>query len=835
MYANLAPEKRRLRLFTPDPILYCDLVNIICNEERNELEDMTVELYTCEGYPLATRPISYISKLSDWCLEEYPDTPLLYAVPRLKCYTDKCTQYMTAAPLCDGTDSIIIRNAECDFKRTIRTNCNEATYFQLMKTIQDMTGIPGHLIQLYQADKQAHSDEDSLTLDKLSIGNQSALDVKLNDHFWTLGKDKNFSLQECKPTWHQEQSNFGISFFFSCLYSIADWMAEPQQISSGKPSQILGHIRSKTQCPPLIHALNLLFRNSTVTLPHRVAIQECLVLLFKTLIKHIKLDFKTSANTVTKNTNYFWVYLIENSNPEHMKTERYTTLSLTCSETFKRMTDPVLVNDVNGVEHIVDRRALNARIAFDGNSVLNLLNYRRMIKSFIGDQAIVWNPTTNIIEVRELECTGIPKKCQNYPILCVQAPLNVTFSHFRIPSMIPTLNRNVGVYLGNSNDSKERYVYYDVQTGRSVLFNAQDLNINVRNYSSCFQNLVKLTNEDQVSPNNPEEIIMVILDTSKSMRSPYLNGKSKFNSVAEAYKAFLDRTNAYDLKHIIGLALFAKECWLYHELSQNFQNFTNLSSILSRGKHTAIYRAIEFAVQQLNIFKTQNPAYQELPCRIICLSDGGGKNSTSHATSVARLLIENNIKMDSVLLSRKVLDTHLIAKASGGFSFMPTSTEELLSIFEHETMLSMKVREHRTAAFSPGQSINLNSQAILPVDTAPRHIAHGKLNNTVQTVEKCLTRAFIQRQLSTHTNTDLTKRILQELSYYQTHPHPAIEVFPGEEHIDFWRIIMEGPEDTPYEGGIFELFIEFINEYPSKPPNIRFITPIYHCNINSSG
>ena len=100
LFTNLTPEKKRVGPFNTDQILYCDLVNIICNQERNELgEDMTVELYTCEGYPLATRPISYISKLSDWCLEEYPDTPLLYAVPRLKCYTDKCTQYMTAASL----------------------------------------------------------------------------------------------------------------------------------------------------------------------------------------------------------------------------------------------------------------------------------------------------------------------------------------------------------------------------------------------------------------------------------------------------------------------------------------------------------------------------------------------------------------------------------------------------------------------------------------------------------------------------------------------------------------------------------------------------------------
>ena len=47
--------------------------------------------------------------------------------------------------------------------------------------------------------------------------------------------------------------------------------------------------------------------------------------------------------------------------------------------------------------------------------------------------------------------------------------------------------------------------------------------------------------------------------------------------------------------------------------------------------------------------------------------------------------------------------------------------------------------------------------------------------------------------------------------------------------------MLEAPKLTPYEGGVFRLYIEFTKDYPDKPPNIRFITPIYHCNINSAG
>ncbi|KAM0786371.1 Ubiquitin-conjugating enzyme E2 7 [Microbotryomycetes sp. NB124-2] len=44
-----------------------------------------------------------------------------------------------------------------------------------------------------------------------------------------------------------------------------------------------------------------------------------------------------------------------------------------------------------------------------------------------------------------------------------------------------------------------------------------------------------------------------------------------------------------------------------------------------------------------------------------------------------------------------------------------------------------------------------------------------------------------------------------------------------------------GPDDTPFEGGVFEAELSFPRDYPLSPPKMKFNPPLFHPNIYASG
>ena len=91
---------------------------------------------------------------------------------------------------------------------------------------------------------------------------------------------------------------------------------------------------------------------------------------------------------------------------------------------------------------------------------------------------------------------------------------------------------------------------------------------------------------------------------------------------------------------------------------------------------------------------------------------------------------------------------------------------------------------------------------------------------------------------------------------------PQITAAPDEDDIMKWVAVIFGPEDTPWEGGTFRLTLQFTEveecyalihhqkpfflifdawslphqqEYPNKPPTVKFVTKMFHPNVYANG
>ncbi|OAA41690.1 ubiquitin-conjugating enzyme [Metarhizium rileyi] len=80
------------------------------------------------------------------------------------------------------------------------------------------------------------------------------------------------------------------------------------------------------------------------------------------------------------------------------------------------------------------------------------------------------------------------------------------------------------------------------------------------------------------------------------------------------------------------------------------------------------------------------------------------------------------------------------------------------------------------------------------------------------------------------------RRLLQEYRALTNSPPEGITAGPvSEDDLLHWECLIQGPEGTPFEGGVFPAELRFPKDYPLAPPTMKFLADMWHPNVYPSG
>ena len=81
------------------------------------------------------------------------------------------------------------------------------------------------------------------------------------------------------------------------------------------------------------------------------------------------------------------------------------------------------------------------------------------------------------------------------------------------------------------------------------------------------------------------------------------------------------------------------------------------------------------------------------------------------------------------------------------------------------------------------------------------------------------------------------RRLTIEYKQLSTDPDtlfPAVGPVSEDNYLE-WEALLPGPDDTPFEGGVFSARLSFPPSYPLEPPTMRFDPPLFHPNVYPDG
>eukprot|EP00727_Mastigamoeba_balamuthi_P005757 m51a1_g1800 putative C-tail anchored protein (1599) ;mRNA; r:437863-444175 len=333
------------------------------------------------------------------------------------------------------------------------------------------------------------------------------------------------------------------------------------------------------------------------------------------------------------------------------------------------------------------------------------------------------------------------------------------------------------------------------------------------------------------------------VEISKAYDRKDTHRMERLDIVKQLFHAFINRSQAYNYPTQIGLVLFSSKARLTCPITPVLEEFRDHVEAAYPDGDTSLYDAISLAGQTLSSYAQEHPG---CALRILCLTDGSDTTSTAKPEVVANCLQTNRITLDAISVADGLgnRQLHSIAKATGGYSFYPQKLEHALGLMELETVLFSLERPVIAPAAIVRTALNLRVLASTPLDPCdgslvPERKQPSLLMQPVTTLEETLRKGDAteapQPGSAPAAPPAQVRHIMTELRNISRHANPMYKVFPCSRTVTFWRVLMSGPENSPYAGGCWVIYVQFPDAFPLIAPEVRFVTPIKHCNVNPHG
>lgn len=353
-----------------------------------------------------------------------------------------------------------------------------------------------------------------------------------------------------------------------------------------------------------------------------------------------------------------------------------------------------------------------------------------------------------------------------------------------------------------------------------------------------------------------QQIDVIVLDISGSMKSKSSidPDQTREDCSKIVFHTFVDKMMALEMDHALALVAFGADVSLTQSATREYERFHDeLGRLDANQSRTRLYDAIKFAAD-LALFSRQVLAKNEggiasnLVLRVFALTDGEDNASTMLPHDLAAFLQQKKIVLDVFPLACVNGTLRAMCAASGGRCVDVFSVEQCVAQFEDETLLhcNSRLEAPEVALVSSAESLADVARMLPPPPTPPSRGQQGQPQQytslpiaTSAQVAAQSRRVVVagseesKLQSMRSIGAASLKRIMKELKAMQD-DQIAVHLCDTDSCVT-WKVVIHGPVSSPYEGGTFVLSVTFPSDYPFKPPQVVFLTPMYHCNVNSSG